>query len=60
MNMSDLMGSLCGLTFSTYMPEVVGRCDGDGLLHIVAGVKRLLMKLKSREIYSGTWPQLSQ
>lgn len=27
------------------------------LLHIVAGVKRLLMKLKSREIYSGTWPQ---
>lgn len=32
-------------------------CVDDRLLHIVAGVKRLLMKLKSREIYSGTRPQ---
>lgn len=33
--------------------------DDDGLLHIVAGVKRLLMKLKSREMFSGTWLQPS-
>lgn len=38
---------------------VWGFRNDHGLLHIVAGVKRLLMKLKSREIYSGTWPESS-
>lgn len=37
----------------------VSTCDDDGLLYVVAGMKRLLMKLKSREIYSGTWSQSS-
>lgn len=61
-----IWGSLCGLNFLylQYMSEGGGQllrtCDDDRLLHIIAGVKRLLMKLKSREIYSGTWLQSSQ
>jgi hypothetical protein len=35
-------------------------CDVDGLPYVVAGIKRWLMKLKSREIYSGTRPQSMQ
>lgn len=40
--------------------QLLGASDGDRLLHIIAGVKRLLMKLKSREIYSGTRPRSTQ
>lgn len=39
--------------------QLLQTSDDDRLLHIIAGVKRLLMKLKSREIYSGTWLQYS-
>ena len=50
----------CQREGSGFGRQLLRTSDDDKVLHIIAGVKRLLMKLKSREIYSGTWLQSSQ
>ena len=48
---TDGRGAPCGARWE---------CDVDGLPYVIAGVKRWLMKLKSRDIYSGTRPRSLQ